>query len=138
MDELSQLMSGFETVAADVVADHGGRVVKFIGDAVMFVTPDPVSAVAAAEGLVVAAEDRDLQARAGVSAGTVLALDGDYFGPVVNLAARLVALAGPGDVLASETVIEWLGDRRESESLGSRTIRGFDDPVPVARLVRMH
>lgn len=136
MDELSQLMSGFETVAADVVADHGGRVVKFIGDAVMFVTPDPVSAVAAAEDLVVAAEIRDLQARAGVAAGTVLALDGDYFGPVVNLAARLVSLAEPGDVLASETVIEWLGDRRESESLGTRSIRGFDEPVPVARLAR--
>ena len=136
MDELSQLMSGFETVAADVVADHGGRVVKFIGDAVMFVTPDPVSAVAAAEDLVVSAEIRELQARAGVAAGTVLALDGDYFGPVVNLAARLVSLAEPGDVLASDAVIEWLGDRRESESLGTRTIRGFDEPVPVARLVR--
>jgi class 3 adenylate cyclase len=138
MDELSQLMTAFETVAADVVADHDGRVVKFIGDAVMFVTPDPVSAVAAAEDLVIAAEIRGLQARAGVSAGTVLALDGDYFGPVVNLAARLVALADPGDVLASDTVIEWLGDRRESESLGTRTIRGFDDPVAVARLLRVH
>ena len=136
MDELSQLMSGFETIAADVVADHGGRVVKFIGDAVMFVTTDPVSAVAAAEELVVSAEVRSLQARAGVAAGTVLALDGDYFGPVVNLAARLVSLADPGDVLASDAVIEWLGDRRESESLGARPIRGFDEPVPVARLIR--
>ena len=136
MEELSQLMSGFETIAADVVADHGGRVVKFIGDAVMFVTPDPVSAVAAAEDLVVAAGVGGRQARAGVSAGTVLALDGDYFGPVVNLAARLVSLAEPGDVLASDAVIEWLGDRRESESLGTRPIRGFDEPVPVARLVR--
>ena len=136
MDELSQLMSGFESVAADVVADHDGRVVKFIGDAVMFVTPDPVSAVAAAEDLVISAEIRGLQARAGVAAGIVLALDGDYFGPVVNLAARLVSLADPGDVLASESVVEWLGDRRESESLGARSIRGFDDPVAVARLVR--
>ena len=86
--------------------------------------------------LVVSAETRGLQARAGVAAGTVLALDGDYFGPVVNLAARLVSLAEAGDVLASESVIEWLGDRRESESLGTRTIRGFDEPVAVARLTR--
>ena len=136
MDELSQLMSGFEAVAGDVIADHGGRIVKFIGDAVMYVTPDPVSAVAAAEDLVGAAEMRSLQARAGVSAGTALALDGDYFGPVVNLAARLVALADPGDVLASDTVVDWLGDRRQFEALGEQAIRGFDDPVAVARILR--
>jgi adenylate cyclase len=135
MDELSQLMSGFESVAADVVIDHDGRLVKFIGDAVMFVTPDPVSAVAAAEGLVDAASARGLQARAGVASGTVLALDGDYFGPVVNLAARLVALGEPGDVLVSESVVEWLGDRREIVSLGPLSIRGFDEPVEVSRLV---
>ena len=136
MDELSQLMSGFEAVAGDVIADHGGRIVKFIGDAVMYVTPDPVSAVAAAEDLVGAAELRALQARAGVSAGTALALDGDYFGPVVNLAARLVALADPGDVLASDTVVDWLGDRRQFEALGEQMIRGFDEPVAVARVLR--
>jgi len=136
MDELSQLMSGFEAVAADVVSDHDGRIVKFIGDAVMYVTPDPVSAVAAAEDLVSAAAVRGLQARAGVATGTVLALDGDYFGPVVNLAARLVALGEAGDVLASESVVEWLGDRRESQTLGPQQIRGFDEPITVARLGR--
>ena len=136
MDELSQLMSGFEAVAADVVSDHDGRIVKFIGDAVMYVAPDPVSAVAAAEDLVQAAQTRGLQARAGVASGTVLALDGDYFGPVVNLAARLVSLGEAGDVLASESVVEWLGDRRESQTLGPQQIRGFDEPVTVARLAR--
>ena len=136
MDELSQLMSGFESVAADVISDHDGRIVKFIGDAVMYVAPDPVSAVAAAEDLVDAAEERGLQARAGVATGTVLALDGDYFGPVVNLAARLVALGDAGDVLASEPVVEWLGDRRRSEPLGPKQIRGFDEPVLVSRLLR--
>jgi class 3 adenylate cyclase len=136
MDELSQLMSGFEAVAAEVVSDHDGRIVKFIGDAVMYVAPDPVSAVAAAEDLVTAAQQRGLQARAGVATGTVLALDGDYFGPVVNLAARLVALGAAGEVLASESVVEWLGDRRESQTLGPQQIRGFDEPVTVARLIR--
>jgi class 3 adenylate cyclase len=136
MDELSQLMSGFEAVAGDVIADHGGRTVKFIGDAVMYVTPDPVSAVAAAEDLVAAAEQRALQARAGVCAGTALALDGDYFGPVVNLAARLVGLADPGEVLVSDSVVEWLGDRRDTEVLGPQAIRGFDEPVAVARILR--
>jgi adenylate cyclase len=64
----------------------------------------------------------------------VLALDGDYFGPVVNLAARLVAIAEPGVVLVSDAVIERLGGRRVSESLGPQPIRGFADPVPISRL----
>lgn len=136
MDELSFLLTRFETIASDVVQDHSGRVVKFIGDAVMFVAPDAVSAVAIADELVAAAAERGLQARAGVSAGTALALDGDYFGPVVNLAARLVAIADAGDVVVSEDVAERLGDRRETTPLGSRSLRGFAEPVPVARLDR--
>jgi class 3 adenylate cyclase len=137
MDELSQLLSRFEEIAADIVLDHGGRVVKFIGDAVMYVATDAVSAVAAAEELVVAAEQRGMQARAGVTAGTALALDGDYFGPVVNLAARLVGLAGAGEVLASDPVVERLGDRRTAVPLGERVIRGFAEPVHVSRLERL-
>lgn len=136
LDELSQLLTRFEEIAADVVHDHGGRVVKFIGDAVMYVVPDVVSAVAAADDLLTAAEQRGIQARAAVTAGTVLALDGDYFGPVVNLAARLVGIAGAGEVLGSGTVVELLGDRRPSTSLGDKSIRGFAEPVPVARLAR--
>jgi class 3 adenylate cyclase len=136
MDELSQLLSRFEEVAADVVHDHGGRLVKFIGDAVMYVTPDAVSAVAVADDLVAAAQERGLQARAGVTAGTALAMDGDYFGPVVNLAARLVNIAEPGDVLASDDVVERLGERRAATALGPQPIRGFAEPVRVSRLAR--
>jgi class 3 adenylate cyclase len=134
MDGLSQLLSRFEEVAADVVADHGGRLVKFLGDAVMYVTTDAVTAVAVAEDLVEAAELRGLKARAGVTVGTALALDGDYFGPIVNLAARLVAVAEPGQVLASDPVVERLGDRRQTIPLGPQRLRGFEDPVPVSRL----
>jgi class 3 adenylate cyclase len=134
MDNLSRLLSGFEEVAADVGQDGGGRLVKFIGDAVMFVAPDASIAVGVAEALVLAASVRGLTARAGVTAGTALALDGDYFGPVVNLAARLVALAEPGSVLVSEPVVERLAGSRTVVPLGPQAIRGFDDPVPVSRL----
>jgi class 3 adenylate cyclase len=134
MDGLSQLMSRFEEVAADVVHDGGGRLVKFIGDAVMYVTTDAESAVVIAESLVDAAAERGLTARAGVTAGTALALDGDYFGPVVNLAARLVAIAEPGSVLASQPVVDLVGERRTAVALPPQQLRGFDDPVPVARL----
>ena len=134
MDELSLLLTRFEEIASDVVQDHAGRVVKFIGDAVMYVTTDAVSAVAVADDLIGAAQERGLQARAGVTVGTALALDGDYFGPVVNLAARLAALAEAGDILVSAELVERLGDRRDATSLGRRPIRGFPQPVPIARL----
>jgi class 3 adenylate cyclase len=134
MDSLSQLLSRFEEIASDVVNDHGGRLVKFIGDAVMFVATDAATAVLVAEGLVEAARERDLIARAGVTVGPVLALDGDYFGPVVNLAARLVALAEPGTVLVSDEVAERVQGTRQSISLGPQQIRGFDDPIGVSRL----
>ena len=134
MDSLSQLLSRFEEIATDVVNDHGGRLVKFIGDAVMFVAVDAPTAVMVAEGLVDAARDRGLTARAGVTVGTALALDGDYFGPVVNLAARLVTLAEPGTVLVSDAVAERVQGTRVSIPLGPQQIRGFDDPVSVSRL----
>ena len=136
LDALSQLMTRFEEVASDVVHDHGGRLVKFLGDAVMYVTTDAVTAVAVADHLIAEAELRGLQARAGVTVGTALALDGDYFGPIVNLAARLAALADAGQVLASEEVVERLDDRRSVTPLGPQRIRGFAEPVPVARLDR--
>lgn len=134
MDNLSQLLSRFEEIASDVVNDHGGRLVKFIGDAVMFVAVDAPTAVEVAEALVESARVRGLTARAGVTVGTALALDGDYFGPVVNLAARLVTLAEPGTVLVSDEVAERVQDTRVSIPLGPQQIRGFDDPVSVSRL----
>ena len=134
MDSLSQLLSRFEEIATDVVNDHGGRLVKFIGDAVMFVAVDAQGAVSIADALVEAARERGLTARGGVTVGTALALDGDYFGPIVNLAARLVALAEPGTVLVSDAVAERVQGTRVSIPLGPQQIRGFDDPVSVARL----
>jgi class 3 adenylate cyclase len=136
LEDLSQLLSGFETVAADVVHDHGARVVKFLGDAVMYVAVDAATAANTAAALLDAANARGMQARAGVTVGTVLALDGDYFGPVVNLAARLVAIAETDTIFASEAVVERLDDAWSVDPLGPQPIRGFDEPVAVSRLSR--
>ena len=137
MDGLSQLLTGFEAIAADVVADHGGRLVKFLGDAVMYVTTDAVTAVAIAEDLVEAAEVRGLKARAGVTVGTALALDGDYFGPIVNLAARLAELAVPHELLATSEVAERAsGAGLRFEPAGRRLPKGFDAPVKLFTVER--
>lgn len=135
MAELSQLLGGFEHTAMEVVADHGGRVVKLIGDAVMYVTSAPSTVVKVADALLRAASDAGFAARAGLSVGTALALDGDYFGPVVNVAARLVAVAEPGDILGTAELVSRLGHPDRAVALGPRSLRGFDEPVDVYRFL---
>ena len=134
LPELSNLLTVFEDVAEDVVRAEQGRVVKYIGDAVMYVTSDAVSAVGVARGLLAAAEQRGMQARAGVAVGAVLALEGDFFGPVVNLAARLSTMADAGEVLVTGEVAERLGDDIPTIALGKRAIRGFAQPIEIAAL----
>jgi adenylate cyclase len=110
--ELSALVRRFERLAFDTVAEEGGRIVKTIGDEVMFVSGDVVAAARIARRLT----DRSLDdallppARAGLAYGSVVTREGDYFGPVVNLASRLVEIAKPGSVIASDEVHAMLAD----------------------------
>ena len=84
-----------------MVHADGGRVVKFIGDEVMWVTSTPELLAKVAVDLVEhpRAREAGLQVRAGLGYGSVLAIGGDYFGNAVNLAARLVGAAAPGQIL---------------------------------------
>jgi class 3 adenylate cyclase len=130
--ELSRLLTDFEYVATTVVHEHGGRVVKFIGDAVMYVCTTADAAVDAATRLV---ERSTAPVRAGLSYGLLLAQDGDYFGPPVNLAARLAAVAEPRQVLVSDDLQQRLTNGRETTALPPQELRGIADPV-VAYAVR--
>ncbi len=126
-DELATLVGRFEELAYDTVAQLGGRVVKTIGDEVMFVSADVGAAVRIALRLneQSALDDVLPDARAGVAYGTILAHEGDYYGPVVNLASRIVALARPGSVVASESVHAALEDEPgiDWHRLRSRRVR---------------
>lgn len=113
--ELAAVVARFEALAFDAVARHGGRVAKMIGDEVMFVVDGIAPALETALALAEAYADDDLlsDVRVGLAHGEVLALEGDYYGPVVNLASRIVNIALPGAVVISEPVHEALaGDRR--------------------------
>jgi class 3 adenylate cyclase len=135
--ELSMLLSEFTATVSDVVhADHG-RVVKFIGDAVMWVSRTPAELATAAADLVGHPKARlaGLQVRAGLAHGATLALDGDYFGNTVNLAARLVAAAAPGQILASPAVCDALPDW-SATPVEPLTLRGFEGPVNAFDLAR--
>ncbi len=128
--ELSALLSEFSATVADVVHADGGRVVKFIGDEVMWVSSTPEGLAKAALDLVdhPRARETGLQVRAGLGYGTVLAISGDYFGNPVNLAARLVAAAAPGQILAASDVRDALPDWPATPQ-DPLTLKGFDEPV---------
>jgi adenylate cyclase len=102
--ELAQLVDGFAAFAADAVAAAGGRVVKLIGDEVMFSIEDPRQAAEVALELVAVGDRRDAlpPVHAGLALGTMLNHHGDLFGSTVNLASRLTDVARPGTVLVND------------------------------------
>ncbi|HEX2400311.1 MAG TPA: adenylate/guanylate cyclase domain-containing protein, partial [Mycobacterium sp.] len=128
--ELSNLLVEFAGAVSDVVLADGGRVVKFIGDEVRWVSPTPELLAKVAFDLVEhpGAREANLQVRAGLGYGSVLAIGGDYFGTAVNLAARLVAAAAPGQILASSDVRDELVDWPAIPQ-DPLVLKGFEDPV---------
>ncbi|MEY2397734.1 MAG: adenylate cyclase [Actinomycetota bacterium] len=135
--EFEQLVKAFMTDVSDTVHDRGGRVVKFVGDAAMFVAPDALTLATITRGLVAEqVRENGLALHAGLAYGEVLTRDGDCFGSAVNLAARLAALAGAGSVLASADVGRVLAEAGwEIDFVEPQTIRGFAEPVPTCRVV---
>ncbi|MHB8680483.1 MAG: adenylate/guanylate cyclase domain-containing protein [Acidimicrobiales bacterium] len=102
--ELPALLERFQHIATTHVSSNGGRVVKLIGDAVMFVAPAPERAARAALGIRHAMEDHEdaPSVRIGLATGPVVALEGDVYGETVNRASRLAELARPDTILADD------------------------------------
>jgi adenylate cyclase len=116
-EELAALVSRFEDVAHDTVTARGGRVVKMIGDEVMFVTDMATDAARIGLALAEAYADDELlsDVRVALAVGPVLVQDGDFYGPVVNLASRAAGIAAPGSVLVSDEFHSVLVRDLESE-----------------------
>lgn len=110
--ELAAVVDRFEALAYEHIAEHGGRVIKMIGDEVMFAVDAPPTAAALALTLVeaFAREPALPDVRVGLAYGPVLAWGGDLYGPTVNLASRLVDIARPGTILASDELGKALHD----------------------------
>lgn len=132
--ELADLVARFEALANDTVTRHGGRLVKLIGDELMFVAVTPHDGCVIGEALLREfGADPALTPRGGMAFGPVLPRSGDYFGSTVNLAARLVDQAVPGEILVTSNIVEATG--RDLEPAGRRMLKGFDQPIAVASLV---
>lgn len=108
--ETAELIERFEVLATDVVVGGGGRVIKMIGDEVMF-TADLEQVGQIALSLAETFSSPDLPAvRVGAACGRVVNQGGDMFGPVVNMAHRATMAARAGSVLVSPALAESLRD----------------------------
>ncbi len=113
--------------------EHGGVPVKWLGDGVMVHFRDPAGAVLSALRMVEQLPQAGLPpAHVGVAAGPVVVQGGDYFGRTVNLAARIAARAGAGQVLVSGSVAESVSPTGVSYvELGELRLKGIARPVRV-------
>ena len=139
MDELFEIVSGFENRSLDIVAAGGGHTVKHLGDEVMFVANDAASGASIAMNLIESfSSEGEVVPHGGVTFGPVVNRRGDYYGPVVNLASRIARQAVPGEVLVSPNMAAQLSgaDGFETRPAGRRMLRGFSDPVEVHTLFR--
>jgi adenylate cyclase len=137
LEELARALTEFESRASEVVIDHDGRVVKLIGDEIMYVTKDSQSAVDIALALADAFTNDPVlpPVRIGVATGDVLVRDGDFSGDVVNLAARAVKVAEPGSVLSDEHTAQGLAGCTAVD-VGDFKLKGFERPQQLFRVSR--
>ena len=110
------------------------RLVKTIGDAAMFVSPEPAPLVEVALKLVNAFEEEELPSlRAGIAFGPALQRAGDYYGNSVNLASRVTGVARPGSVLCTREIRDAAGDRFSWSAAGRHKLKGVAGPTPLYR-----
>jgi class 3 adenylate cyclase len=137
-DEALAVVTALRSVVRTTAPDFGVRIDKWLGDGVMLVGVEPGTLLAAAVESVqqMRASACPLMVRGGVAGGPVLLVEGDdYLGRAVNLAARLCGQARPGEVLAEAAFAEGLPFGLGARSIGSVSIRGFAEAVPLISLL---
>jgi adenylate cyclase len=136
LDAIGTMLHAFESLAFDVIAETPGRVVKLIGDEVMFVCPESSDCTRAALRILERCADSGLPpARGGLAEGRVLRQGGDYFGTPVNRASRITQVAAPGTILVDDAVRGRLAsiDDLHAEPVGERRLKGLG-AIPIYRV----
>jgi len=131
---LATLVEDFESRCGDLVTARGGRVVKTLGDSVLFVADDATVGTEIALAVVeTIGSDLDLpDVRVGIATGPVVMRLGDVYGAPVNLAARLTTVARRNRVIADRaTVADLPDDAYEARVLPARPMRGFGEVEPI-------
>jgi adenylate cyclase len=139
---LARLKAHRRELIDPTIAQHQGRIVKTTGDGMLVEFPSVVEAVQCAVEVQQAmfARNRDLQPdkriafRVGINLGDIIVDEGDVYGDGVNVAARLEALAEPGEVCVSRAVRDRVRDRLPSltfEDCGEQSVKNIARPVRV-------
>ena len=131
--QVVRAMADFAQLASTAAVSSGARLVKLIGDEAMFAHRDPVCVATTVAELVAAVAEHPLLrgARGGMATGAVVPAQGDYFGPAVNLAARITRTGEFGEVLSDTATAAAIGG---GEEIGERSLRGFAEPRQIVRL----
>ena len=117
---------------------HDGKVIKWLGDGVMFHFREPTGGVVAALEMVDAIAAAGLPpAHVGLHTGPVVFEGGDYFGRTVNLAARIGDHAAPGQVLVTQEIVDRVApDGLSFEPVGAVELKGVAEPVLLHAVTR--
>jgi adenylate cyclase len=131
---LDEVLDAFEARVLEVSAPEGEvTVVKYLGDAVMLVAPDPSTLLDVMVELTTEVDTlEDVPLRGGMAAGSTLVREGDIHGPPVNLAARLTDLARPWSLLADDDLHDVVRERYAARRLRPMRIRGVGVRRPVS------
>src|SRR5699024_2333773 len=136
---LDQMVLRFEQTCAEIIVVGGGHLVKTVGDEVLFNAEAPEAVADIALALAQALSDDPVlpSARVSVVWGRVLSRLGDIYGPTVNLAARLTALADPGTVIVDQLTANVLADDERYILIPQPplSVRGFG-PINPSMLLR--
>ncbi len=137
----SQLLERYRALTRRVVAEHGGAEIKTEGDSFYVVLPSASGAVRCGLALVAACADppdgaETIQVGVGIHAGEAISHEGGYVGSAVNIAARVCAVAGPGQLLATGTVRELTRSVVDAQfvAIGRKTLKGIADPIELYRV----
>jgi adenylate cyclase len=123
---------------ANSVTEAPVRLIKTVGDAAMFVSPEAGALVRVALSLVEAVEEAELPSvRAGIALGPAVMRAGDYYGNSVNLASRVTGVARPGSVLCTKQIRDAAGDDGlQWSSAGRHRLKGVQGATPLYRARR--
>jgi adenylate cyclase len=136
--DLVHWVEHFENEMTRTVVDLGGRVIKTIGDEVLFVVDDPVAAAEVSLLVTERGEDDDDEfprVRAGVAYGEVVNRLGDVYGPTVNIAARLTSVARPGTVLVDRGAHEVLSGPVAEDSVDTTELPAAGEGPPLSKIL---
>ena len=123
-----QLLDRHDDLIRGEVERAGGRVVQFLGDGMLAVFAGPARAIACAEALVAGADELGLSVRAGVHTGECELRGEDLGGIAVHIGARVGAVAGPGEIVVTRTVVDLVvGSGLAFADRGEHELKGVPD-----------